>query len=149
MNDEFLPHVRSGKVDYIRCTPTRLTSRGVLVEPRKGDEKSSDEDEWEVQGDIVVFATGFEKPKIDFLEDGLFPEGYERPNLYLQNFSTEDWSVLMTNSAYQNAIGTVYVYVYMLLRDHANISFRSVFFNLNRIVVTCKPYPHLRLIATN
>ena len=30
-----------------------------------------------------------------------------RPNLYLQNFSTEDWSVLMTNSAYVNAIGTV------------------------------------------
>ena len=31
----------------------------------------------------------------------------QRPNLYLQNFSTEDWSVLMTNSAYVNAIGTV------------------------------------------
>jgi hypothetical protein len=70
-------------------------------------------------------ATGFKKPKVDFLPDELFPDNYQvcvgilegmcyvlkfspfqRPNLYLQNFATEDWSVLMTNSAYMNAIGT-------------------------------------------
>lgn len=76
----------------------------------------------EFKGDIIVLATGFDQPKVDFLPSDLFPEGYEvrtqvcsnrleltsifqRPNLYLQNFSTEDWSVLMTNSAYVNAIG--------------------------------------------
>lgn len=56
-------------------------------------------------------ATGFEKPSIDFLPSDLFPmEGtrnYSRPNLYLQTFSTEDWSILLTNSAYENAIAVV------------------------------------------
>lgn len=75
--------------------------------------------------DVVVMATGFHKPDISFLPDDLFPKGYDvriildvskniyscglmivqRPNLYLQNFPTEDWSILMTNSAYMNAIG--------------------------------------------
>lgn len=54
---------------------------------------------------MVVFSAGFEKPDIGFLDKALFPEGYERPNLYLQNLSTEDWTVLMANSAYRNAIG--------------------------------------------
>ncbi|KIJ62461.1 hypothetical protein HYDPIDRAFT_176544 [Hydnomerulius pinastri MD-312] len=60
----------------------------------------------EIDADVVVLATGYERPSIDFLPDELFPEGYDRPNLYLQNFCTEDWSVLMTNSSYKNAIGT-------------------------------------------
>ncbi|KAF9244464.1 hypothetical protein BU15DRAFT_85859 [Melanogaster broomeanus] len=61
----------------------------------------------EISADVIVLATGYKRPSIDFLPRELFPEGYERPNLYLQNFCTEDWSVLMTNSAYQTAIGTV------------------------------------------
>jgi len=60
-----------------------------------------------VRGDVVVLATGFKQPPVSFLPGDLFPEGYERPNLYLQNFATEDWSVLLTNAAYKNAIGTV------------------------------------------
>ncbi|KAF9222244.1 FAD/NAD(P)-binding domain-containing protein [Gyrodon lividus] len=66
----------------------------------------------DINADLIVLATGYERPPIDFLPHELFPEEYDasapfRPNLYLQNFSTEDWSVLMTNSAYENAIGTV------------------------------------------
>ncbi|EGN97706.1 hypothetical protein SERLA73DRAFT_161632 [Serpula lacrymans var. lacrymans S7.3] len=61
----------------------------------------------EIAADIIVLATGYERPDLSFLPKELFPEGYDRPNMYLQNFSTEDWSVLMTNSAYLNAIGTV------------------------------------------
>ena len=83
------------------------------VRPRgskPGDEKQrSSSEEYptrEFPADVVVLATGFEAPSVDFLPHDLFPEGYERPDLYLQNFSTEDWSVLMTNSSYLNAIGT-------------------------------------------
>ncbi|KAI0084557.1 hypothetical protein BDY19DRAFT_528999 [Irpex rosettiformis] len=108
VNDEFLGHVRKGKCDYVRGDTERLTSRGVRVNVRQRGSKPGDDGEIkEFDADIVVMATGFHKPKIDFLPDDLFPEGYERPNLYLQNFSTEDWSVLMTNSSYINAIGTV------------------------------------------
>lgn len=60
----------------------------------------------------IVLATGFERPSIEMLPKDLFPEektgrSYARPNLYLQNFATEDCSVLLTNSSYEQGIGTV------------------------------------------
>ncbi|PCH34804.1 FAD/NAD(P)-binding domain-containing protein [Wolfiporia cocos MD-104 SS10] len=105
VNDEFLDHVRKGQCAYVRGDPQRLTRESVVVNVRERDSKPGDEGETkEFHADVIVLATGFEKPDVGFLEDDLFPEGYERPNLYLQNFATEDWSVLMTNSAYINAI---------------------------------------------
>ncbi|CCL98883.1 uncharacterized protein FIBRA_00890 [Fibroporia radiculosa] len=109
VNDEFLNHVRVGRCQYIRGDTQGLTHGGVKVAVRGRMSRPGDKgDEREFPADIVVLATGFKKPKVDFLEEEyLFPEGYDRPNLYLQNFATEDWSVLMTNSSYINAIGTV------------------------------------------
>ncbi|KAI1789101.1 FAD/NAD(P)-binding domain-containing protein [Ganoderma leucocontextum] len=108
VNDEFVNWVREGKCDYVRGDIERLTRHGIRVSVRNRDEKPGEGKETkEYEGDALVFATGFHKPEITFFEEDLFPESYERPNLYLQNFSTEDWSVLMTNSAYVNAIGTV------------------------------------------
>ncbi|KAJ8516717.1 hypothetical protein ONZ45_g6002 [Pleurotus djamor] len=108
VNDEFLEHVRMGRCTYIRGDPIRCTSSGLVVNARRRGSKPKDEgEETHIEADIIVLATGFERPNIDFFDKTLFPEGYDRPNLYLQNFSTEDWSILMTNSAYQNAIGTV------------------------------------------
>jgi cation diffusion facilitator CzcD-associated flavoprotein CzcO len=114
VNNKFLNHVRAGKCEYLRGSVTRLRNGAVIFEEvskskENGGQNNADEKKegGEVQADVVVLATGFEKPSIDFLPKDLFPEGYERPDLYLQNFSTEDWSILMTNSAYKNAIGTV------------------------------------------
>ncbi|KAJ7481151.1 FAD/NAD(P)-binding domain-containing protein [Mycena galericulata] len=105
VNDAFLGHVRSGACKYVRGDPIRLTSSGVRVNVReRGSEPGSDGVEETIDADVVVLATGFEKPKISFLDDFALPR--RRPDLYLQNFSTEDWSVLMTNSAYMSAIGT-------------------------------------------
>lgn len=114
VNDAFLGHVRAGRVEYIRGDTLRLTKQGVRVRVRPrgskpGDEKQgSSSEEYptrEFPADVVVLATGFEPPSVDFLPQDLFPKDYARPDLYLQNFSTEDWSVLMTNSSYLNAIG--------------------------------------------
>ncbi|TFY75281.1 hypothetical protein EWM64_g8731 [Hericium alpestre] len=116
VNDEFLKHVRLGKCDYVRGDTLRFTTHGVQVRLRprgtkpgqiKLREGDAEFPVCEVRADEIVLATGYKKPSVDFLPHGLFPEGYERPDLYLQNFSTEDWSVLLTNSAYVNAIGTV------------------------------------------
>ncbi|KAF8323346.1 FAD/NAD(P)-binding domain-containing protein [Clavulina sp. PMI_390] len=68
--------------------------------------KGTEGEEQDISADIVVIATGFHQPPVDFLPEDLFPEGYARPDLYLQNFSTEDWSVVLTNAAYKSAIGT-------------------------------------------
>ncbi|KAJ7074049.1 FAD/NAD(P)-binding domain-containing protein [Mycena amicta] len=108
VNDAFLGHVRSGACRYVHGDPIRLTKDGVRTNVRERGMKPGDKGTEEtIRGDVIVLATGYEKPSIDFLPDELFPEGYERPDLYLQNFSTEDWSVLMTNSSYMSAIGTV------------------------------------------
>ncbi|PIL34408.1 hypothetical protein GSI_03183 [Ganoderma sinense ZZ0214-1] len=108
VNDEFVDWVRQGKCEYVRCDIERLTRHGIRVSARSRDEKPGEGTETrEYEGDVLVFATGFHKPEISFFEEDLFPDSYDRPNLYLQNFCTEDWSVLMTNSAYVNAIGTV------------------------------------------
>ncbi|OAX35023.1 FAD/NAD(P)-binding domain-containing protein [Rhizopogon vinicolor AM-OR11-026] len=94
-------------------------------ENNKGKGSAEDESSVEdINADVIILATGYKRPDASFLPSELFPEGYDassccsslrmltttvfqRPNLYLQNFSTEDWSVLMTNSSYLNAIGTV------------------------------------------
>ncbi|KAI0759240.1 FAD/NAD-P-binding domain-containing protein [Trametes elegans] len=108
VNDEFVNIVKNGKCQYVRGDIERFTKGGVRVKVRgRKDKPGEGKEAREYNGDVVVLATGFKKPQIEFFKEDLFPKGYDRPNLYLQNFSTEDWSVLMTNSAYQNAIGTV------------------------------------------
>ncbi|KAH9840185.1 FAD/NAD-P-binding domain-containing protein [Rhodofomes roseus] len=116
VNDEFLDHVRAGRCKYIRGDTQGLTRGGVKVSVRGRSSKPGDEgEEEEFPADVIVLATGFKKPEIGFLPEDLFPETYERPNLYLQNFATEDWSVLMTNSSYMNAIGHIGIYMRILL----------------------------------
>jgi len=108
VNDNFLKFVRQGKAEYVRGDTKEFTRDGVKINQRGWGSKPGDEGEEKIfEADVVVLATGFRRPSIDFLPKDLFPDRYQRPSLYLQNFSTEDWSVLMTNSSYQNAIGSV------------------------------------------
>lgn len=108
VNDKFLHHVKDGSCKYVRGDPIRLTSVGVRTNVRDRDTKpGAGGIEKTIDADVIVLATGFERPTISFLPDSLFPEDYQRPDLYLQNFTTEDWSVLMTNSSYSSGIGTV------------------------------------------
>ncbi|KAI6011823.1 FAD/NAD(P)-binding domain-containing protein [Pisolithus marmoratus] len=134
VNDDFLNHVRAGNCVYVRGNVVRLTTDGVVVDVRESIESGSSpgigkgvhegmhptgsdsekggtspeaQGRVEFKADVVILATGYKHPSLSFLPQELFPKDYERPSLYLQNFSTEDWSVLLTNSAYLNAIGTV------------------------------------------
>lgn len=84
----------------------RFTKKGTDGKP---EDIAADMKPEDIAADIVVIATGFAQPPVDFLPEDLYPEGFERPNLYLQVFSTEDWSVVLTNAAYKNAIGTMWV----------------------------------------
>ncbi|KAI6010990.1 FAD/NAD(P)-binding domain-containing protein [Pisolithus microcarpus] len=133
VNDDFLNQVRAGKCVYVRGNVVRLTTDGIVVDVRESIEGGSPsgigkgvhecmrptgpetdaggsapeaEGRVEFKADVIILATGYKHPSLSFLPQELFPKDYERPNLYLQNFSTEDWSVLLTNSAYVNAIGT-------------------------------------------
>jgi hypothetical protein len=109
VNSAFLNHIREKRVDYVRGDTERLTASGVLVKRRPPGTKSGEKPSTQVElkGDVVVLATGFKRPSLDFLPQDLFPEEFQRPNLYLQNFAVKDWTVLCTNSSYMSGIGTV------------------------------------------
>ncbi|THG98025.1 hypothetical protein EW026_g4088 [Hermanssonia centrifuga] len=78
VNDEFLGHVRHGRCKYIRGDTEELTSRGVLVNVRDRNSRSGDKgNKKEFGADIIVLATGFKKPDVNFIEKDLFPEAYE------------------------------------------------------------------------
>ncbi|SNX85503.1 related to monooxygenase [Melanopsichium pennsylvanicum] len=108
VNTSALHHIRQGEADYQRGDVLDLDESGIHFNIRKrGQKKGTDGKKSYFNADIIVVATGFEVPSIDFLPEDLFPEDYVRPNMYLQVFPIEDCSVLCTNSTFRNAVGTV------------------------------------------
>ncbi|GAA5867705.1 hypothetical protein JCM3774_003384 [Rhodotorula dairenensis] len=112
VNDEFLQHIRQGKISYKRGDTKKITRQGVhFIERKRGTKSGDDGNETMLSADVIIIATGYKRPTIEFLPKDLFPKDkdhdYSPPSLYLQNFSVEDWSILMTNASYQDAIGTV------------------------------------------
>lgn len=130
VNSSALDHIRKGKADYRRGDLTDLTENGIMFSDRKkGQEKGKGSKPAEIKADIIVVATGFERPSVDFLPKDLFPGEYVscdfgfrivflnakfalslptvslhlkvRPNMYLQNFPVTDCSVLCTNSTFR------------------------------------------------
>ena len=108
VNSSVLRHIRNGLADYLRGDVNKITPNGIDFNFRKRGTKSGDKGKkMPIDADIIVIATGFEKPSIDFLPKDLFPEDYVRPNMYLQNFPVNDCSVLCTNATFKDAVGTV------------------------------------------
>ena len=108
VNTSALYDIRAGRADYQRGDVVDLDETGIIFNKRKrGQKKGDDGEEVHYDADIIVIATGFEKPSIDFLPDDLFPEDYVRPNMYLQVFPIQDCSVLCTNATFKDAVGTV------------------------------------------
>lgn len=108
VNSAALRHIREGKADYLRGDVKELKSGSIDFNFRtRGQKKSSAGKAMHLDADVIVIATGFTVPKIDFLPDDLFPEDYTRPNLYLQVFPIPDVSVVTTNASFVKAVGTV------------------------------------------
>ncbi|CAD6913910.1 unnamed protein product [Tilletia controversa] len=108
VNNSALTHIREGKADYQRGDLIEVQEHGVLFNKRGKTQKKGEEGEHvEYEADVIVVATGFNRPTLDFLPKDLFPEDYTPPSCYLQVFPVQDPSVLLTNATYKNAIGTV------------------------------------------
>ncbi|KAH8921054.1 FAD/NAD(P)-binding domain-containing protein [Atractiella rhizophila] len=113
VNNAFLSHIRKGNIKYYRGDLKKIDGSKAIINQRARGTKPGDDpiDTVDLDADIVVLATGFKRPSVDFLPKDLFPSSvqgdYKPPNLYIQNFSVAEWNVLNTNSAYMNAIGTV------------------------------------------
>ncbi|WFD04438.1 hypothetical protein MOBT1_003148 [Malassezia obtusa] len=108
VNNSALSFVREGKADYQRGDVLDVKSDGIEWNARRRDQEKGSEGEKKFsKADVIVLACGFERPSLDFLPDDLFPKEYQPPNMYLQVFPVEDWSICCTNSTFQNAVGTV------------------------------------------
>ena len=77
VNDQFLRHVREKRVSYVHGDTLGIQTDGVRVNVRLRDSKPKDPGEEKIfKANVIIFATGYKKPSINFLPKDLFPEGY-------------------------------------------------------------------------
>lgn len=108
VNSDVMEKLRSGQVEYIRCDIERFTNTGVLINKReKGVPAGGPGRQVNLEGDLVVMATGYKRPSLNFLPDESFEEPYGPPNWYLQTFPPQHPSISAINCTYLSAIGTV------------------------------------------
>ncbi|OTB00527.1 hypothetical protein M426DRAFT_234727 [Hypoxylon sp. CI-4A] len=108
VNSDVMDKLRSGEAEWIRCDIEKFTETGVLVNRRdKGVPKGGPGRKVNIEGDMVVMATGYKRPSLDFLPDDCYSEPYGPPNWYLQTFPPQHPSISAINCTYLSAIGTV------------------------------------------
>jgi hypothetical protein len=104
VNSEVLDCIRSGKAEWVKCDIEAMDESGVLVR-KKDTKKEKGESEKEkkeqgqetVQADMVVLATGFARPSLEFLPRDCFEKPYDPPNWYLQVFPPPHPSISAIN----------------------------------------------------
>lgn len=108
VNSDVMDKLRSGEAEWVRCDIEGFSEKGVIVNQRdKGTPKGGPGRHRVLEGDMVVLATGYKRPSLDFLPESCFEEPYGPPNWYLQVFPPPHPSVSAVNCTYVNAIGTV------------------------------------------
>lgn len=108
VNSDVIDKIRSGEAEWLRGDIKRFTENGILFNLRgKGVPPGGPGREREIEADIVVMATGYSRPTLNFLPEDSFGEPYSPPNWYLQTFPPNHVSVCANNCTYVNAIGSV------------------------------------------
>ena len=108
VNSDVFHQIRQHKAEWLRGDILGFTEEGIRINRRaQGVPKGGPGHEVEVKGDMVIMATGYERPSLNFLPDECFTEPYVPPNWYLQVFPPEHKSIAGINCTYVNAIGTV------------------------------------------
>lgn len=84
VNSDIFHQIRAHKADWLRGDIIRCTNNGILFNHRdKGVPKGGPGREEEIQGDMVILATGFQRPSLSFLPDECFQDPYKPPKWYL------------------------------------------------------------------
>lgn len=108
VNSEIFDQIRAGKASWLRGDIRKVQRDGILFNHRsQGVPKGGIGHEKTVKGDIIIMATGYERPSLSFLPDEVFAPPYMPPRWYLQVFPPEHPSICCNNCTYQDAIGTV------------------------------------------
>jgi hypothetical protein len=108
VNNQVFELIRSGDAEWLRGDIVSLEPDGVKFNHRsQGVPKGGPGATKLVEADMIIMATGFERPSLEFLPEESFAQPYEPPNWYLQVFPPEHPDILCNNCTYVNAIGTV------------------------------------------
>ena len=108
VNSDIFHRIRAHKAEWLRGDIVRFTEDVILFNHRaKGVPKGGPGREEEIQGDMVILATGFQRPSISFLPQECFQPDYQPPRWYIQVFPPKHMSICAINSTYVNAVGTV------------------------------------------
>lgn len=108
VNSEILHQIRVGKAKWLRGDIDEVKENGIWFNHRaQGVPKGGIGRQALVEGDVILMATGYKRPSLNFLPDEVFKEPYGPPRWYLQVFPPEYPSICANNCTYVNAIGTV------------------------------------------
>ncbi|KAF2486299.1 hypothetical protein BDY17DRAFT_291224 [Neohortaea acidophila] len=110
VNSDVFNQIRSGHAEWLRGDIKRFSSngKGILFNHRsQGVPKDGPGREELIEGDMVILATGYERPTLSFLPPECFEKKYEPPNWYLQVFPPQHMDICANNCTYVSAIGTV------------------------------------------
>ena len=108
VNSDIFHQIRLGKAQWLRGDIIGFTERGIRFNHRaQGVPKGGPGREEEVKGDMVIMATGYQRPSLAFLPSDCFEDPYQPPNWYIQTFPPSHVDILCNNCTYVNAIGTV------------------------------------------
>lgn len=75
VNSDIMDKLRSGAAEWIRCDIDSFHETGVVVNKRdKGVPKGGPGHRVDITGDLLVMATGYKRPTLDFLPEDSFQE---------------------------------------------------------------------------
>ena len=98
VNSDIFHQIRNHNAEWLRGDILGFTENGIKFNKRsKGVPKGGPGHETIVEGDMVIMATGFQRPSLNFLPQDVFQEPYEPPNWYLQVFPPEHMSICANN----------------------------------------------------
>ncbi|KAI4216303.1 MAG: hypothetical protein LQ351_001313 [Letrouitia transgressa] len=107
VNSNLFQQIRDKKADWFRGDIIEFVPDGIRFRHRaKGVPKGGPGRESVVKGDMIIMATGYQRPSLAFLPDAVFQEPYQPPKWYLQVFPPEHMSICANNCTYVNAIAT-------------------------------------------
>ncbi len=85
VNSDIFHQIRQNKAEWLRGDIIRFTEDGILFNHRaKGVPQGGPGREEEIKGDMVIMATGYQRPSLNFLPEEVFSPPYQPPNWYLQ-----------------------------------------------------------------
>nr|KAK5449030.1 hypothetical protein LTR18_002118 [Exophiala xenobiotica] len=108
VNSEIFQQIRAGKASWLRGDIEQVEKTGIFFNHRtQGIPKGGPGHQKLVEGDMIIMATGYKRPSLNFLPEECFEPGYEPPRWFIQCFPPAEPSICAINSTYVNAIGTV------------------------------------------